>query len=82
MIKKALEMGKMEGISIFRGGGCPSVSHLFFANDSIIFDKVTIEEYDALQWILNVYENSSSDKIARKVLGAPLFNRAKQKEVI
>ena len=65
MIKKALEMGKMEGISICReGGGGPSVSHLFFADDSIIFDKVTTEECDALQRILNVYENSSSDKTA------------------
>lgn len=35
LIKNVMGMGNMEGIFICRGG--PSISHLFFADDSIIF---------------------------------------------
>lgn len=63
MIKKAMDFGRMEGIAICQGG--PRVSHLFFANDSIIFYKATSKECDALQQILNVYENSSGQQLNR-----------------
>ena len=61
MIKKTMDLGRMKGISICREG--PSVSHLFFADDSIIFYKAIIEECDALQQILNVYENSLGQQL-------------------
>ena len=35
LIKKSMDMGEMEGITICRGAPC--LLHLFFANDSIIF---------------------------------------------
>ena len=63
MIKKAVDRGKMEGISICRGG--PRISHIFFADDSIVFYKASTEECDALQWILGVYENSSGQQLNR-----------------
>lgn len=47
LIKKVLFAGKMEGISICKGG--PSIFYLFFANDSISFCKATMEECEALQ---------------------------------
>ena len=47
----------MEGVSVYRGG--PILSHLFFANDSIIFCKAFIKNCDSLQRVLNVYELAS-----------------------
>ena len=46
LIKKAVNEGSMEGISVCRNGPC--LSHLFFADDSLIFCKATIGECDAL----------------------------------
>ena len=63
MIKKAMERGKMEGISIYRRG--PRISHLFLADDSIMFYKASTEECNALQRILCVYENSSGQQLNR-----------------
>ena len=63
MIKKAMEMGKMEGISICRGG--PRISHLFFADNSIVFYKASTEECDALQRILCVYKNTTGQQLNR-----------------
>lgn len=53
----------MEGVSICRGG--PTISHLFFADDSIIFCKVTSEDCDALQKVLNTYELASGQQLNR-----------------
>ncbi|XP_075665346.1 uncharacterized protein LOC142635011 [Castanea sativa] len=53
----------MEGISVCRGA--PSIFHLFFANDSIIFCKATIEEYEALQKTLQIYEQASGQQLNR-----------------
>lgn len=56
LIKNAVSMEKMEGVFICRGG--PSISHLFFVDDSIIFCKATTEECDALKQVLNTYEQA------------------------
>lgn len=37
----------------------PSVSHLFFADDSLLFYKATIEEYMALKNALDLYKRAS-----------------------
>lgn len=52
LIKKAVEEGKMGGIAVSRGG--PKLSHLFFADDSLIFCKASMEECNELQKILQV----------------------------
>ena len=57
LIKASVGNGSMEGIAICRGG--PQLSHLFFADDSLIFCKATIAECDALQRVLGVYEQAS-----------------------
>lgn len=54
-------VGNMEGISICRGA--PSISHLFFADDNIIFCKATIEECKALQKTLQIYEQALGQQL-------------------
>ena len=63
LIKKAVNEGSMEGISICRNGPC--LSHLFFADGSLIFCKATIGECDALQRILKVYKEASGQQLNR-----------------
>ena len=58
LIKKSMDMGEMEGKTICRGAPC--LSHLFFANDSIIFCKATLNECNAIQRILGVFEQASA----------------------
>ena len=63
LIQKSVENGELEGISVCRGS--PTLSHLFFADDSIILGKAYIEECTTLQRILAVYENASSQQLNR-----------------
>lgn len=61
LIKKASVDGLLGGISVCRRG--PSLSHLFFADDSLIFCKATLRECDALQKILKVTPKEIRDEI-------------------
>ena len=61
LIKMFVQRGFMEGVAICHGG--PSISHLFFADDSLIFCKTSLEECDALQHVLKVYEESSGQQL-------------------
>ena len=56
LIKKSVEDGTLEEVAVCRGG--PKLSHLFFADDSLIFYKATISECESLQRIFQVYENA------------------------
>ena len=51
----------MEGITICRGA--PRLSHLFFADDSFIFCKATLDKCNAIQRILGVYEQASGQQL-------------------
>lgn len=46
MIKKVIGVGTLKGVSTCKRG--PSVSHLLFADYSLILCKATIEECEAL----------------------------------
>ena len=48
----------IKGVRISRSG--PSVSHLFFADDSLLFCKATREECNSVLRILDTYELSSN----------------------
>lgn len=47
LIKDTVDNGQMEGLAVCCSG--PKLSYLFFANDSLIFCKASIEECDTLQ---------------------------------
>ena len=52
----------------------PRISHLFFADDSLIFCKATEKEGVEVQRILQVYESSSGQQLNRNK-SALFFNR-------
>ena len=57
LLKKEVENGRLGGVAVCRGS--PKISHLFFANDSLIFCRASLEDCDALQRVLRVYEGAS-----------------------
>ena len=63
LIRRAVENGDMEGLAVSRGG--PRLSHLFFADDSLIFYKASMDECNSLQRILQVYEQASGQQLSR-----------------
>ncbi|KAK9984588.1 hypothetical protein SO802_034113 [Lithocarpus litseifolius] len=63
LIKASVCNGSMDGITICRGG--PKLSHLFFADDSLIFCKASIAKCESLQRVLEVYEQASGQQLNR-----------------
>ena len=61
LIDDASNRQKLNGVSICRG--CPSVTHLFFADDSLLFCKADRGEVSKLLEILELYEAASGQKI-------------------
>ncbi|KAM2019701.1 hypothetical protein ACFX1T_022467 [Malus domestica] len=51
----------VHGISI--PAGAPSINHLFFANDSLLFCDATLTEVGELKRIFQVYEDASRQRI-------------------
>ena len=63
MIKKATVEGDLHGVIVCRRG--PKILHLFFADDSLIFCRASLEECDSLQRIFQVYEAASGQQLNR-----------------
>ena len=63
LIKKSVAAGNMEGIAICKGG--PKLSHLFFADDSLIFCRTSLLECNSLQRILHIYEQAFGQQLNR-----------------
>ncbi|OMO57673.1 reverse transcriptase [Corchorus capsularis] len=61
MISNAASVGGLSGVSIARHA--PSVSHLFFADDSILFLRARLLECDIVLKILGDFEAASGQKI-------------------
>ena len=77
LIKKAERDGDIHGFSLCRRG--PKLTHLLFANDSLLFCKATTEECGKVLDILNGYEEASGQKINRSKMALFL---AKQPRVL
>uniref|UniRef100_A0A2N9I5D1 Reverse transcriptase domain-containing protein n=1 Tax=Fagus sylvatica TaxID=28930 RepID=A0A2N9I5D1_FAGSY len=63
LIKKAESSGDIQGVSLCRGG--PKITHLFFADDSLLFIKATTTACDQIQSILGQYERASGQQVNR-----------------
>lgn len=61
LIKRAINQHKLHGYKASRGG--PAISHLFFADDSLLFCRATVEECRQLKEILNLYQKSSGQEV-------------------
>ena len=64
LIHQAEVDGHIQVVAICRNG--PKVSHLFFANDSVLFCRATEAECNKILEILEVYERGSGQKINRE----------------
>ncbi|XP_048232195.1 uncharacterized protein LOC125370487 [Ricinus communis] len=61
LITEAERNGEIHGYKVARNA--PSVSHLFFADDSIIFTRANVQEAEKIAWILHIYEEAPGQKI-------------------
>ena len=57
IFRKVAMEGEIEGFSLYRNG--PKLTHLFFADDCLIFCRSTLEECHKIQSLLNFYEVAS-----------------------
>ena len=57
LLRQQVESGSIKGVAVCHGA--PRISHLFFADDSLIFCQATLEECAVLQQVLLVYESVS-----------------------
>ena len=64
-----------KGIAGWNG---PRVTHLFFADDSILFAKANGHESQRLKYALNLYEENSGQKINLAKLALLFSNNTKQ----
>lgn len=62
MIKGAEERGELQGVKVCRGA--PMVSHLLFADDSLILMQANRTNAETLKLILDRYCGASGQKIS------------------
>ena len=67
-ILQAELVGSIKGVSLCSVG--PKVSHLFFAEDNLLFCQATTQECSTILEILHQYEDASRQKINQ---GKPNF---------
>lgn len=61
LLRKTVANGRLVGVSCARRA--PKVSHLFFADDSILFYKADIPSCDVIKEILKKYEKASGHQV-------------------
>lgn len=61
LLHQAVQLKKLKGVAASATG--PIVSHLFFADDSLIFSRATREDAIEIQRLLQVYEASSGQQL-------------------
>ena len=61
LIQQVVAVDDIKGFSLCRNG--PQISHLFFANDTLLFCKAELKELQIIQNLLKKYELASGQKI-------------------
>ena len=64
LLQKEVRMGRIMGVPVCRGA--PKISHLLFADDSIIFCRATLEEANRVSQVLKDYERESGQKLNKE----------------
>ncbi len=64
LLQKSSLVGRLKGLQTSRLG--PWVSHLFFADDSLLFGKASLDESREFMEILQLYEASSGQQLNRE----------------
>lgn len=76
LIQHATRVGDIEGFSLCRRG--PTLTHLLFANDSLLFCKTTNDECKNIIDILEIYEKGSGQKVNKNKI-AIFFSKSPRK---
>ena len=63
LLKRVEIGGNLRGVSLCPAGPC--ISHLLFADDSLIFYRASMSNCQTIQSILQIYENASGQNINR-----------------
>lgn len=61
LLTRAASLHDIHGIRVCRGA--PVVSHLFFADDSIIFANASVQECSNIANIISTYERASGQRV-------------------
>ena len=72
IFRKETNDGDITGFSLCRRG--PKLTHLFFANDCLLFCRATLAEFEQMKNILSIYENAS-DQMVNKDKTILFFSR-------
>ena len=64
LLSKAAELDSIRGVSICRNG--LRLTHLFFADDSLLFCRTSIEECLHIQELLSLYEAASGQQLNKE----------------
>ena len=78
MIKRKESLGRLRGVSVKKGA--PRISHLFFADDSLIFCRATIRDCAQIAEVLTTYEKESEQKL-NKEKASLFFNKNSSSEI-
>jgi hypothetical protein len=64
MVTKANDDGNF--MVVYTSNGGPWISHLFFADDSLLFCRSSLYQWDALTNVLRLYEAASNQRLNNK----------------
>ena len=67
LLQKAADAGHIRGVSICKKG--PRLTHLFFADDSLVFCRANLDECQKIQNLLDTYEKASGQQLNRNKTG-------------